>query len=214
MDPARPLDLVVLSLKERAARCRLLGAGGTITLRSSGLWNTVPGEIVTVRPRRCWRYAGHAYLSGDVTGTRLDVAALGLSPLTLEPYGVWDPADEYWGEEGEALADWTRAVIAHGPRPEFEMEQVLPGTHPDDPDDDPIVEANDLKDAGDVAGARRILMTLLDADLRCLDAHAHLGNLVFDHVPQEALRHYEVGVRIGQLSLGEGFNSTECCRGA
>lgn len=30
--------------------------------------------------------------------------------------------------------------------------------------------------------------------------------LVFDHTPAGALRHYEVGVRIGQLSLGEGFN--------
>lgn len=50
------------------------------------------------------------------------------------------------------------------------------------------------------------LWALLETDLRCLDAHAHLGNLVFDHTPEEALRHYEVGVRIGELSLGE--NST------
>lgn len=49
-------------------------------------------------------------------------------------------------------------------------------------------------------------MALLEADLRCLDAHAHLGNLVFDHTPHEALRHYEVGVRLGELSLGEGFH--------
>ncbi len=49
-------------------------------------------------------------------------------------------------------------------------------------------------------------MSLLAADLRCLDAHAHLGNFAFDHSPEEAIRHYEVGVRIGDLSLGEGFN--------
>jgi tetratricopeptide (TPR) repeat protein len=29
---------------------------------------------------------------------------------------------------------------------------------------------------------------------------------VFDHGPEEALRYYEVGARIGELSLGEGFN--------
>jgi hypothetical protein len=51
-----------------------------------------------------------------------------------------------------------------------------------------------------------MLMALLEKDLRCLDVHAHLGNLVFGHWPQEALRHYEVGVRIGELSLPPGTN--------
>ena len=206
IDVSRPVELVVLSVKERAARCGLLGADGTITLRSSGLWQTVPGEIVTVRPRKHWRCAGHPYLSGDIEGMRLDVPALGLAPLRLEPCGTWDPAEEYWGEQGNAIDDWARRIIGHGPRPEFEMEQVLPGTDPNDPDVDPIIESNELKDAGALAGARRILMALLKTDLRCLDAHAHLGNLVCDHTPREALRHYEVGVRIGELSLGEGFN--------
>ena len=49
------------------------------------------------------------------------------------------------------------------------------------------------------------LMALCQADLRCLDAHSHLGNLVFDHNPQDAIRHYEVGLRIGELSLGNDF---------
>ncbi len=85
------------------------------------------------------------------------------------------------------------------------MEQVLPGTDPRDPDRDPIIESTELRDGGDIAGARRILQGLLEADLRCLDAHAHLAHLVFDHGPAEALRHFEVGVRIGELSLPEGF---------
>jgi tetratricopeptide (TPR) repeat protein len=49
-------------------------------------------------------------------------------------------------------------------------------------------------------------MALCQADLRCLDAHSHLGNLFFDLRPQQALRHYEVGMRIGELSLGNDFN--------
>jgi hypothetical protein len=49
-------------------------------------------------------------------------------------------------------------------------------------------------------------MELCDSDLRCLDAHAHLGTLVFDSGPEDALRHYEVGLRIGELSLGDGFD--------
>ena len=49
-------------------------------------------------------------------------------------------------------------------------------------------------------------MKLLARDLRCLDAHAHLGNFAFDRSPTEALRHYEIGVAIGALSLGMEFD--------
>ena len=84
------------------------------------------------------------------------------------------------------------------------MEQVLPGVDPNDPDSDPITESNDLKDAGDTRVAYKILMELCEADIRCLDAQAHLGNFVFDR-PAEAIRHYDAGVRIGELSLGKGF---------
>jgi hypothetical protein len=49
-------------------------------------------------------------------------------------------------------------------------------------------------------------MDLCQTDLRCLDAHAHLGNLAFDRGPKDAMRHYEAGYRIGELSLGEGFD--------
>jgi tetratricopeptide (TPR) repeat protein len=54
--------------------------------------------------------------------------------------------------------------------------------------------------------ACKILMGLCEADLRCLDAHAHLGSFVFEHRPKDALRHYEVGVRIGEMSLPPDFN--------
>ncbi len=80
---------------------------------------------------------------------------------------------------------------------------MLPTDDPGDPDGDPIISSNDLKDAGDYAAARQILLELCESDLRCLDAHAHLGNLVFDDSPADAIRHYEVGLRIGELSLGE-----------
>jgi hypothetical protein len=87
----------------------------------------------------------------------------------------------------------------------FEMEQVLPGADPEDFDSDPIVEASDLNSAGDRAGAREVLMRLLAHDLRCLDAHAHLGNFAFDRSPIEAQRHYEIGMSIGAFSLGRKF---------
>jgi hypothetical protein len=193
-------------VKESAARCRLLGSERVLTLRATRLWKVAPAEIVGVQPRRQWSYAGHPYLSGEIVSSRLDVGALRLVPLSLEDEGLWDPAEEYWGGEGEPIAEWAKPIVARGPRPAFEMEQVLPGADPDEPDTDPILESNELKDSRDFRGARAALMKLCEADLRCLDAHAHLGNLAFDHSPKEAIRHYEAGVRIGELSLGREFD--------
>jgi hypothetical protein len=202
LDLTSPIDLVVFSVKKRAARCRLPESEHAVTLRAPRFSKLVPGEIAKIVPHKQWSYAGHSYLSGQILSTRLDVATLGLVPLRLEQRGTWDPKEEYWVDEGEVLDDRAKAIIARGPRQSFEMEQLLPMDDPDDPDGDPIIRSNDLKDAGDYPAACQILMELCESDLRCLDAHAHLGNLIFDHSPAQAMRHYEVGVRIGELSLG------------
>ena len=68
IDLAKPVDLVVLSVKQSAGRCRLLDADRILTLRSGALWRVVPGEIVTVRPRKQWR---HAVVVGSADGRQL-----------------------------------------------------------------------------------------------------------------------------------------------
>jgi hypothetical protein len=196
-----PIEIVVASITKKEARCQLLGSERDVLFRSPQLKRLVPGEILKVAPRKQWKYAGQSCLAGEITTTRLDVSALGLTPLRLEPRGIWNPMDEYWGEEGEPVEDWAKKIIAWGPRQSYEMEKVLPMDDPDDPDSDPIVRSNDLKNAGHFTGTSRILMELCDVDLRCLDAHSHLGNMVFEDDPAKALRHYEVGMRIGELSL-------------
>lgn len=206
IDLSKPVDLIVLAVKKRAARCRLPDSGRIITLRAGSLHRVVPGQIATVEPNKHWRHNGHPYLSGKIVAARVDAAALGLTPLLLNEFGDWDPAQEYWGEAGEPIDDWAKPIIARGPRPMFEMEQVLPGSDPEDFDSDPIIEANELKEMGDTAGAQDILAKMLEADLRCLDAHAHLGNMLFRASPHWALCNYEVGVRIGELSLGDDFD--------
>ncbi len=102
-----------------------------------------------------------------------------LVPLQLHPRGSWGPEEEYWGEEGEPIEDWAKPIIERGPRPMYEMQQVLPGADPDDPGSDPILKSNHLRDAGRKGRARQVLERLLVKDIRCLDAHAHLGNLFF-----------------------------------
>ena len=206
IDLSKPVELIALSVKARTARCRLLGSDRTVTLRAGGIWDVAPGAIVTIKPQKQWRYAGHPYLSGEIQSTRIDAEALDLMPLGLADMGMWDPEEHCWGEEGEPIEEWARPIIAYGARPMFEMEQGLPGQNLDDPFDDPITRSNDLKNAGQRADAVKILMDLCQADLRCLDAHSHLGNFAFDHRLQDAICHYEVGFRIGKLSLGNDFN--------
>ena len=201
LDVVSPIEIVVVSITMKEARCRLLGSERGVLFRSPQLERLVPGEVVKVAPRRQWKYAGQNVLTGEVTATRLDVSALGLTALRLEQRGIWNPRDEYWGEEGDPIEDWAKKIIAWGPRQSYEMEQVLPMDVPGDPDGDPIVRSNDLKSAGHSTAAARILLELCEVDLRCLDAHSHLGNMVFEDDPAKALRHYEVGMRIGELSL-------------
>jgi hypothetical protein len=202
----RPVELVVLATSERAARCRRLATGAAITLRATRLWTVAPGHIIVVAPSRQWTYARHEYLAGVIESMRLDAAALGLVPLTLTDQGLWDPAEHYWGEDGDPIEDWAKPIIARGPRREFEMEQVLPGDDRSDVDSDPIIRSNDLKDAGDFVAARKVLMDLCHADLRCLDAHAHLGNMELERSAKDAIKHYEAGLRIGELSLNADFD--------
>lgn len=206
LDLSQPVDLVILNVKDRSARCRMLCTNRQLTLRSSDIWKHVPGEIVTVRGRKYWSYARHAYLSGDIESGRIDVAALDLTPLRLESDGTWEPTAEFWGEEDDSIPEWARPFLQQGSRPRFEMQQVLPGTDPESFDECPITRAVDLKDSGERAEADRLLMSLLESDLRCLDAHAHLGNFEFDLRVSHALRHYEMGVCIGELSLPKDFN--------
>lgn len=200
------VDVVILSVAKLAARGKLVDTCEPVMLRSGLPWDVVPGEIAQIEVFRRWANAAGVQVSGSLMSSRLDVAALDLIPLRLEHCGMWDPAEEYWGDPGQPIESWAKPIIKRGRRPQFEMEQVVPGEKPEDPWSDPITESNDRKDAGDEAGARKILMQLCRADLRCLDAHAHLGNLVFDLSAKEAMRHYEAGVRIGELSLRKDFN--------
>lgn len=202
--PGQPVELIVLARKSNALRCRLAGSAREVTLRTA-VRDEVQGAIITVKPARQWTHARHPYLSGQVSAIRVDAAALGLVPLALRDEGEWDPAQEYWGEDGDPIDDWAKPIIARGLRPMYELEQVLPGADPHG-DSDPIIDASELRAAGDVGAAIDLVESLLAKDLRCLDAHAHLGNFVFDHLPRQALRHYEVGAAIGALSLPDGFD--------
>lgn len=204
VEVGKPIDVVVLAVKQKATRLRVLGSEREITLRAA--LKAVPGEIASVTPKKVWTYAKHPYMSADdASSIRLDVPALGLVPLKLEDMGEWRPDEHYWGEEDEPLEAWAQPIYDGGPRPQFEMEQVVPGEDPMAFDDGAILRAIHARDTGDPTRAFEILNDLLTQDLRCLDAHAHLGNFEMDCWPGRAMRHYKAGVEIGKQSLGEDF---------
>jgi len=120
-----PVELVVLSVKQKAARCRLLGGEQTFTFRAGRLWELVPGELAIVKPTKQWTYAGNPYLSGAIESTRLDAKALGLVPLRLEERGLWNPAEHSWAFASEAVRSALKAVPQSGARCLHFME-VLP----------------------------------------------------------------------------------------
>lgn len=87
------------------------------------------------------------------------------------------------------------------------MDPIASGAFPGaDPEDNPTCDAAELVEKGDIEGARELLMDALLHDLRCIDAHAHLGSLAFDQSPKRAMAHYEIGIRIGELSLPRDFH--------
>jgi hypothetical protein len=207
---AQPVELIALAVMQTGIRCRTQD-GRSVTLRpGSGIRGEAEAHILTVQPNKTWTFQRTTYLAGKFIGMRLDVAALKLTPLKLKDEGLWDPKEAYWGEPGDEIHKCFRPIIAAGPRPSFEMEQILPGLDPDDIDSDPITEAVDLYEAGKVVESERALHRCLEEDLRTLDAHAHLGNWAFDDASrkifvEKALRNYQAGVAIGDLSLTPAF---------
>jgi tetratricopeptide (TPR) repeat protein len=167
----------------------------------------VPGHLVTLAIERRWTWRGDEYASGRIENPRIAVEKLGLVPLPLTGGELHDLRAAYEPfRSPELYAPMWRKLTAK-PRAWFEMDPIAWGAFPGlEPDEDPTCDAAELAASGDRDGARELLMELLCTDLRCIDAHAHLGNLEFDRAPQRAIVHYEIGIRIGELSLPPGFD--------
>jgi tetratricopeptide (TPR) repeat protein len=204
------VELLCLTGGVDVIRCRVPPRGPKVIVRT-GLSKAqpVPGEIFTIEIERTWVFGHTRYAKGLITGSRLDVPRLDLEPLDLQTWDLWDPVEEAWlfEEQSHPIYEEIRAA---GPRPRCEMEQVLPEEAVKLRwEEDPIVEAAELAACGEVGEAQDLLEDLLTADLRCLDAHAHLGNVElrsrWPWALDRAGRHYRAGLEIANLTLGESF---------
>jgi hypothetical protein len=201
------LEAVVLKVNKQSARVRILGEEGEVTFRSVDALDVVPGHVVTLVVDKRWPWLGNAHASGQIESARIDVSKLGLEPLPLKGGELEDIRSAYEGYRSpDPYAPMWKKLTAK-PRAWHEMDPIAWGVLPGcGPDDNPTCDAAELSAEGDVEGARELLMDVLATDLRCIDAHAHLGNLEFDRAPHLAVAHYEIGIRIGELSLPAGFD--------
>jgi hypothetical protein len=208
-EPKQGLEAIVLKVNQLSVRVRIPSEDAQVTFRSGDAADVVPGHLVTLVVDKRWTFRGAGYASGRIENPRIDVARLGLTPLPLhifdtdydlrtayEPFRSPDPYAPTW-----------RALTAQ-PRTAYDMDPIAWGAFPDakDVEENLTCDAADLAEGGDEEGARALLMNALLRDLRCIDAHVHLGNLVFDRWPERAMIHYEIGIRIGELSLPPDFD--------
>lgn len=132
-----------------------------------------------------------------------DVDARRLEPIPVHDQGEMDSEALLGSDSESSFGAWFDALRDRGLLPAYEMDSLIPGWQPSlFGEDDPILQAVELRAKGQIADAQSILVGLLEREPRCLDAYAHLGNMAFqESQPKTALAHYELGVRIGDRSL-------------
>ncbi len=203
-------EAVVFKVNQNSARVRIMGEEAQVTFRSgdvNGIEPVVPGHVVTLLVEKRWTWRGDAYASGKVQRVSVDIPRLGLSPLPLDGGELEDLRDYSEPLRGRDEYSKLWRKLTAKPRPSYEFDALAWGSFPDDdPEDNPTCEAAELREVGRVAEAQALLMDTLGRDLRVLDAHAGLGNIAFDRSPKRAIVHYEIGVRIGELSLPANFD--------
>ena len=169
----------------------------------------VPGEWFELEVRRAWRFGHSDHLSGNIFRHWLDLDALNLPLLGVQDEGTWAPEEwlDIHGFDATELAPEYAEVLAAGERREVELEQILPDPYTKlQVEEDGILESLAWRHAGESEQSEKLLSEMLRQDLRCIDAHAHLGNLQMEGYwgtpdPEQALRHYRVGVEIAERSL-------------
>ncbi len=199
---------IALSCSQQSIRLRQLNGTDVISLRTGGIdaYRVAPGQLVDVTLTKQWTWSGTVCSTGRIERVWTDVPALELDPLPLEDQGEYDlnkihepfePTDPY----GEM---WLR--FASKPRRAFGFSGIAwgAGVGVESNDNETCLVA-DAAEMSDPTSARKLLMKALAADLRCIDAHAHLGNLAFHHRPEDAITHYDIAIRIAELSLTPDF---------
>ena len=193
------IEGTVLKAGTSSVRLQPFAESEPITLRTTlAEVVPVPGEIALVEVSKRWRYRGHTYATGRILASTFDVDRLGLKPLTVYMRGLWSPEPDEPDKPYEfSVSPRVRALLPATPLPDLEMEQVIPGFDLENTfsETDPAILSIEFARQGNMEAAWQILDEALAADLRYLDGHAHMGNLLLRDGRSErnvaaAQRHY------------------------
>jgi hypothetical protein len=202
----------ILKCNQTSIRVKILESNEIVTLRTNSVdaWYAVPGQCIEAIITNRWTWRGITYASGAVNRSWTDIKTLGLEPLPLKDEGIEDLAaiSEPYKKPDPYAEMWDFFVSV--PRKAYKFHEIAwgagVGVDPEDAEENLVLDASEISDS-DPDGARQLLEKALSYDMRCIDAHVHLGNLCFDHWPKVAMAHYEVGIGVGYLSLGPDFNA-------
>ncbi len=139
------------------------------------------------------------------SGTKAAMMVESVKSLRIKSSDEWD-FKETFPDTDVTLSPPYDSIFKTGPRPSWEMQNILPGYDPED-FDCPISIGIDILDSGDWHGAIRHMKKLLKQDNRCLDAYAHLGNWYLKSKEltdlNTAKNYYKTGSAIGLKSIGK-----------
>ena len=213
--PGKPVDLAVWAVTKAGFKCKHIPTLIPVSFKTDIYANyVVEGEIITVIPEKAWQFKGDVRMKGRITGTRVDIKALNLTPLPLLEREIFDPDIEFDLIEGgdDPFDKYYIPMLAYGPRKEYEIKQSIMINDSEDCIGDPFSKSV-CEGYGDRNLAFEAIRETLAMDIRCIDAHAHLGNLeynvseaLYEFTKDKAIHHYEVGMQIAQLSLGPVFH--------
>ena len=214
--PGVPVELAVwLVNNSTTIECKHIPTRKPVTFMWEKYYQReVEGEIITVTPTKVWQYKGNVRFTGEINSRKLDINAFNLTSLPLEEKRVFDPdieSDLLVGGD-DPFDKYYIPIMVYGPRKEYELKQMLSIGIPDDCKfTDPFSDMVSDGENRDSVFSR--VREYLVKDFRCMDAHAVLGNLEFNvsreiypFLENKALRHYLVGMRIAELSLGHVFH--------
>lgn len=171
--PAPGVDFAVAACALEGLRGVVVATGESVTVQTPEPWDVVEGELLTFRPTRHWRFARSSLSTGEFVATRVDAALLPGTPLELI--------------EG-----------ANG----FALEMPILEGDPEDPTDDPILDAYEALGQGRVGDARQLARGAIEENVRSLAAHDVLARAALASGDSErARRHDAVLLAIAEEAL-------------
>ena len=145
------------------------------------------------------------------SGTKAARVVESVKNLKIKSFGEWNFKDHFPDADDTdgPISSPYDSIFEAGPRPSWEMQNVLPGYDPKD-FNCPIGVGIEILNSGDWYGAIRHMKNLLKQDDRCLDAYAHIGNWYLEYGDSNDLNvaknYYKIGSAIALKSIGKKSN--------